>query len=72
MFKGFSGWQGSITRVLPRESIRIVAKCQLSGGGVDKIGDYRPYRLQAVLIWGEEIKGSYADLQKYSYVTEIK
>ena len=62
-------YQGSFTDVLPRNSIMITAKSQVRWTG--RPGDYRPYRLQTVVIFGIESEGRYPDLKKYNLVLSV-
>lgn len=68
--EGYNNFRGSLTDILPRSSITIVAKSQFLEYG--NRGDYRPYRLQTELIWGIENQGRHHDLKKYNLVMDIK
>ncbi|HUJ12104.1 MAG TPA: hypothetical protein VL171_19015, partial [Verrucomicrobiae bacterium] len=61
---------GSVSDLPPKSSITISAKSQVRWNG--RPGDYRPYRLQTVLIFGEEKQGRHPDLRKYNLVLDIK
>ena len=61
---------GSMTDIPPRSSILISVKTQVLWTG--KAGDYRPYRLQTVIFFGAEDKGTYPDINKYNLVMDIK
>jgi TolB-like protein len=63
-------YQGSLTRLPPKSSVTIVAKTQFVAHG--KFDDYRPYRLQTVVIWGvEQSRDRYTNPQKYNLVLDI-
>lgn len=61
---------GTMTDVLPSSSILIVTKSQCFWNG--KGGDYRPFRFQAVLVFGEEMNGRHPNLKKYNAILDIK
>lgn len=61
---------GEVTDVPPKSSITISSKSQVAWTG--KPGDYRPYRLQAIVIFGEEKQGRHPDLRKYNLVLDVK
>jgi TolB-like protein len=68
--QGTGIYQDILTDIPPRSSIMIVSKSQCRGDG--NLGDYRPYRLQTLMIWGVEDKGRHPNLKKYNLVMDIK
>jgi TolB-like protein len=69
-FEGFGGFQGSVSDIPPRSAITISSKSSVRWTG--KPGDYRPYRLQTVVIFGEEQQGRHSNLRKYNLVLDVK
>ena len=67
---GVGTFRGKMTDILPRTAITIVSKSQVAWSG--KSGDYRPYRLQTMVIFGTEENGRYQDLKKHNLVIDIK
>ncbi len=67
----YSGaFSGSMTDIPPKSSIIIVSKSYARWNG--KSGDYRPYRLQTLIFFGEENLGRYQNVGKFNLVTDIK
>jgi len=64
------GFQGPMTDILPKSSITITSKSQVQWTG--RPGEYRPYRLQAIVFFGPEANGRYSGLRKYNLVVDIK
>ena len=61
---------GSVTDIPPKSSITISSRSQVRWTG--RPGDYRPYRLQTVIIFGGERQGRHPDLRKYNLVLDVK
>lgn len=71
IFDRYGRYQGSLTSIPPKSSIKITAKSQFVAHG--KFDDYRPYRLQTVVIWGTEKENNrFTDPRKYNLELEIK
>ena len=51
-------------------AITITSKSQVQWNG--KTGDYRPYRIEAIVIFGEEDQGRHPNLRKYNLVIDAK
>lgn len=62
-------FQGGLTDIAPKSSIRISAKSQLVKQG--KVKDVRPYQLQTTVIWAVMENGKPTDPKKYSLVLQI-
>ena len=69
-FERGDGFNGSLTDISPNTSITITAKSQVRWNG--KPGDYRPYRLQTVVIFGEENNGRHPNLRKHNLIIDVK
>lgn len=69
-FKSYNGYQGELTDVPPNSAITITSKSQVQWNG--KPGDYRPYRIEAIVFFGEEDQGRYPNLRKYNLVIDAK
>ncbi len=69
-FESGSGFAGSLTDIPPKTAITIVSKSQVRWVG--KPGEYRPYRLQAIVYFSEESEGRYPNQRKYNLVLDIK
>lgn len=67
---GNGALQGSFTDIPPKTAITIVSKSQVRWAG--KSGEYRPYRLQAIVYFSEESEGRYPNQRKYNLVMDIK
>jgi hypothetical protein len=61
---------GNVTDIPPKSSITITSRSQVRWTG--RPGDYRPYRLQAMMVWGEETQGRHPNLVTLNYVEDIK
>jgi len=62
--------RGSFSDIPPKTAITIVSKSQVRWVG--KPGEYRPYRLQAIVYFSEELDGRYPNQRKYNLVMDIK
>jgi TolB-like protein len=69
-FESFGRYQGSLTDVPPRTTITITSKSQVAWNGTP--GDFRPYRLNTVAIYGEAAQGRHINLKKHNVVLEHK
>lgn len=67
---GGGEFMGAVTDIPPKTAITIVSKSQVRWTG--KPGEYRPYRLQTTVVFGEEDQGRHPDLRKYNLVLDIK
>jgi hypothetical protein len=65
------GVMGKLTEMLPSTSIVITGKSTAPWRD-GKPGDYRPYRLQAMMFFGLESQGRYSDIKKRNLVLDIK
>ena len=63
-------FEGSMTYIPPKSAITVLAKSQVRWSG--KAGDYRPYRFQTVVVFGEENQGRYPNAKKYNLVLDVK
>jgi TolB-like protein len=69
-FQGGNGmFMGQVSDVPPKSSIIITAKSQMRWNG--RPGEYRPYRLQTVVIFGIESQGRHPELKKYNLVQDV-
>lgn len=69
-FEFGNGFSGALTDIPPKSAITITSKSQVRWSG--KPGDYRPYRLQTEVVFGEEANGRHPNLRKYNLVIDIK
>ena len=69
-FESGNGFSGAVTDVLPRSAITITSKSQVRW--TTKPGDYRPYKLQTEIVFGEEVNGRHPNLRKQNLVLDIK
>lgn len=69
-YEGFGGLHGSMSDIPPRSAIKVSSKSSVRWNG--KSGDYRPYRLQTVVIFSEEKQGRYPNPKKYNLVLDVK
>jgi TolB-like protein len=63
-------FSGSMSDIPPKSSISVSIKSQVRWNG--RRGDYRPYRFQTVIVFGEEKQGRHPDLRKCNVVLDIK
>lgn len=70
VFKSYNGLSGDLTDIPPRSAITITSKSQVRWTG--KPGEYKPYRLQAIVYFGEENQGRYPKIGKYNAVLDVK
>ena len=68
---GDGPYYGQFTDIPPRNWITVVVRSQYNWGG-QKSGDFRPYSLQAMLVYGVESKGRYGDFKSFNLLREIK
>ena len=68
-FKRGSALSGDLVDIPPKSAITVVSKSQVRWTG--KVGEYRPYRLQAIVFFGEEDRGRYPKLRQYNLVLDI-
>lgn len=66
---GYYGSDNTLTEIPPKSAIIIVSKSQLISR--EKC-DYRPFRLQTMVFFGEEENGKYPDIRKYNLLLDIK
>jgi TolB-like protein len=64
------GFGGALTDIPPKSAITITSKSQVLWTG--KPGDYRPYRLQTEVVFGEEVNGRPSNLRKHNLILDIK
>jgi len=64
------GFNGAVTDISPKTAIMVVAKASVRWNG--KPGDYRPYRLQTILVFGEEHNGRHPNLRKDNLIIDVK
>lgn len=69
-FESGTGFSGALTDVPPKSAITITSKSQVRW--TTKPGDYRPYRLQAEIVFGEEVDGRHPNLRKHNLIVDIK
>src|SRR5436190_5226618 len=62
--------RSGLNQRFPRGSIAVECVGQIAWNG--KAGDYRPYRFQNTIIFGEEEKGRYPNLRTYNLVLDVK
>ena len=67
---GGGTFNGEMTDISPNTSITITAKSQVRWTG--KPGEYRPYRLQTVVVFSEEHNGRYPNLRKHNLILDVK
>jgi hypothetical protein len=65
-----SGFAGDVTDLPPKSAITITSKSQVRW--TTRPGDYRPYRLQTVVIFGEEVNGRHPNLRKHNLILDYK
>lgn len=69
-FESGGGFSGALTDVPPKSAITITSKSQVRW--TTKPGDYRPYRLQAEVVFGEEVDGRHPNLRKHNLILDAK
>jgi TolB-like protein len=69
-FQSGNGFSGALTDVPPKSAITITSKSQVRW--TTKPGDYRPYRLQTEVVFGEEVDGRHPNLRKYNLIVDVK
>lgn len=69
-FESPGGFRGELTDIPPKSAITITSKSQVRWNG--RPGDYRPYRLQTELIFGEEASGRHSNVRKHNLIVDIK
>lgn len=69
-FDSPGGFRGALTDIPPKSAITITSKSQVQWNG--RPGDYRPYRLQTEIIFGEEASGRHSNLRKHNLIVDIK
>jgi TolB-like protein len=63
---------GTFTDIPPRTAITIISKNQIIWKGAARPGDYRPYRFQTMIFFGEENLGRYSNVRKHNLILDIK
>jgi TolB-like protein len=66
---GNGRYQGGMTDIPPKSKIRITSKSQVRWQG--RPGEYRPYHLQTVILFGEEEKGRHLNIRKYDLFADF-
>jgi curli biogenesis system outer membrane secretion channel CsgG len=69
-FKRQDGVYGELTDIPPKSAITITSKSQVTWNG--KKGDYRPYRLSVIVLFGEENQGRYPNIRQYNLVLDVE
>ena len=70
VFQSSEGFRGYLTDVMPGSAIVITGKGQVMWNG--RGGDYRPYRIQAEMVFGKESQGRHPDLKKFNMVLDVR
>jgi TolB-like protein len=63
-------FNGRLTDIPRQSALTVIYDGDVRWNG--RPGDYRPYRLRAMLIFGEEHQGRYSKLRKHTLVLDIK
>lgn len=69
-FESPGGFRGSVTDIPPNSAITITSKSQVAWKG--STGDFRPYRLNTVAVYGEATMGRHPNLRKHNLSLETK
>ena len=69
-FEGYAGFQGGLTDIPPKSSIKIVSKSRTHWTG--KPGPYPPFHFQTEVFFGAESQGRHPELKKFNLVLDVK